>query len=445
MMKTPICDFIEEYKKSNKVRFHMPGHKGVKLLGPEANDITEIDGADYLYLSKGIIAQSEENASKLFGFHTFYSTEGSSQCIRAMLFLALTNRSDKINRPYVLATRNAHKTFITAAALMDFDVEWLYKEASTYHSCNITDIDVEEALSNKANKPFAVYLTSPDYLGNILPIEKITKVCKKYNVPLLVDNAHGAYLKFITPSIHPIDLGADMCCDSAHKTLPSLTGAAYLHIANSTNDYYVDHAKEALGLFGSTSPSYLILQSLDKTNLYIANNMASFNDSIKEINELKESLKAFGYNIIGNEKMKITIDAKAFGYTGNEISDYLALNNVISEFSDNDFIVLMPSIKNTKEELGILRELLLKLKRKNLIPYLDFHIDNKKPIMSIREATFAERETICIDDAEGRILADTSVSCPPAIPIVVSGEAIDDNDIKLFKYYGIEKISVVKK
>ena len=109
----------------------------------------------------------------------------------------------------------------------------------------------------------AVYITSPDYLGGVQDIAALAEVCHARGVPLLVDNAHGAYLKFLSPSRHPLDLGADMCCDSAHKTLPVLTGGAYLHVAKGAMAAYEAEARHSLAVFGSSSPSYLILQSLD--------------------------------------------------------------------------------------------------------------------------------------------------------------------------------------
>ena len=126
-MTTPIVDFVRRYAQSGTARLHMPGHKGQSLLGCEPWDITEIRGADELYEAEGIIAQSEANATRLFGTaHTYYSTEGSSQCIRAMLHLALQMRPAKAGRPVLLAARNAHKALLYAAALLDFDIQWLW-------------------------------------------------------------------------------------------------------------------------------------------------------------------------------------------------------------------------------------------------------------------------------------------------------------------------------
>ena len=219
---TPIADFVARYAKSDTARFHMPGHKGSPVLGPEPHDITEIAGADVLSSPCGIIAQSENNATALFGTaHTYYVTEGSTQAIKAMLAL-VAQRAPRHRRASILAARNVHKAFVYAAALLDLDVTWLFP-ASHEHlcSCTLSATDVANALDTMPEQPEAVYLTSPDYLGRIADIEGIAAVCRARNVPLLVDNAHGAYLRFLSPSRHPITLGATMCCDSAHKTLPA--------------------------------------------------------------------------------------------------------------------------------------------------------------------------------------------------------------------------------
>ena len=147
-MNTPIADFVRVYQKKNIARLHMPGHKGKIFCGCEAVDITEISGADSLYEAEGIIAESEANATKLFGTErTIYSTEGSSQCIRAMLYLALLN-AKKSAKPKVLATRNVHKVFVYAAALLDLEVEWILPEGNMHSlcSCSVSLEEVEASL-----------------------------------------------------------------------------------------------------------------------------------------------------------------------------------------------------------------------------------------------------------------------------------------------------------
>ena len=298
-MNTPICDFVRRYADSKTLRLHMPGHKGTGPLGIEHLDITEISGADSLYEASGIIAESEANASALFCCPTFYSTEGSSQCIRAMLYLATQGRSRRI-----AAARNVHKTFLSAAALLDLQVDWLYPpEYESYLRCTITAEVLETYLANCAELPAAVYVTSPDYLGNMLEIHRLAEVCHRYGTLLLVDNAHGAYLKFLPNSHHPMDLGADLCCDSAHKTLPVLTGGAYLHIRDAE---LAKQAKNALALFGSTSPSYLILQSLDAANALMADPqyIRQLVTLTRLANGLRQQLTSHGINAQPFQKFK---------------------------------------------------------------------------------------------------------------------------------------------
>ena len=307
-MDTPICDFVEGYARSGRVRLHMPGHKGKPLLGMEPWDITEIPGADSLYEAEGIIRRSQENASVLFGCPTYYSAEGSSQCIRAMVFLAAQYAGSRGRRPLILAARNAHKTFLTAVAVLNVPVRWLYPEqGGAYLSCPVTPEDLERELT-KGELPIAVYLTSPDYLGNQADISALAAVCRKHDVLLLVDNAHGAYLRFLPESAHPMDLGADLCCDSAHKTLPVVTGGAYLHISPQAPKEMGENALRALALFGSTSPSYLILQSLDRANAYLDGDyrqrLAAF---LPRVEKLKEKLRGLGYELVGTEPLTITL------------------------------------------------------------------------------------------------------------------------------------------
>lgn len=395
-MKTPICDFVKQYDKR---RCHMPGHKGIGPLGFEKYDITEVAGADSLYTADGIIAESEANASSLFGCPTFYSTEGSSQCIRAMLYLATRQ-----NRR-VLAMRNCHTAFLSAAALLDLDVTW------------VTDVTQTDVTSDYA----ALYITSPDYLGRMCDISALAALCHRQGVKLLVDNAHGAYLRFLTPSRHPMDLGADLCCDSAHKTLPVLTGGAYLHTREK------DGVKEALALFGSTSPSYLILQSLDAANVFLEH----FHPLLR--------IPDLPFDRVGDEPLKITLSPKSKGYTGLELADILRKFDIECEFSDPDYLVLMPA---SGEDLNDVAAALDLPPRPPIVTAPPSpHIGVRA--MSIRQAMLAESESVDIAQAEGRILAQPSVFCPPAIPIVVCGEVIDKQALEAFSYYGITKIRVV--
>lgn len=443
-MTTPIVDFVRRYEKSNAVRLHMPGHKGVGALGVESADITEIDGADSLYEAHGIIRESEENASELFDCPTFYSAEGSSLAIRAMLYLACLGAREREKRPLVLAARNCHKTFVSAAALLDIDVMWLYPPAGgSYLSCRVTPDELGAALDASCRLPDAVYITSPDYLGNTSDIAGLAAVCHSRGVPLLVDNAHGAYLRFLPRSRHPIDLGADACCDSAHKTLPVLTGGAYLHISPGAPRGFLDGARRALALFGSTSPSYLILASLDAANRELAGDFpARLYDMSRRAAALREELTAHGFEFCGDEEMKLTLAARPWGYTGAEIAHALYEGGVVPEFYDPDYLVLMLSPSNSASDLSRLGKILTALPRRPAEDILPPLPGTPRAAMRIREAIMSPAESVPVSRAEGRVLADTSVGCPPAVPIAVSGEIIDKDAVRCFEYYGIESCTV---
>lgn len=444
-MNTPICDFVKKYSEKSPLRLHVPGHKGKKLLGFEKYDITEFEGADSLYEACGIIAESEKNASALFGCDTFYSTEGSSQCIRAMCDLICRYAKERGRRPLIAAARNVHKTFLSAAALLDFEVEWLFpEEESSYLSCSFSAEYLDRFFSKQKQKPIAFYLTSPDYTGKIADIAGISEVCRKHGVLLAVDAAHGAYMRFLPKSMFPTDLGADICCSSAHKTLPALTGAAYLHISLSAPEFFSQQAKNSLALFGSTSPSYLILQSLDALNAYLENYPEKLTRFIPKAALLKAHLEQQGYSLFGEEVLKLTICPKAYGYRGHELAAELSVRNIFCEFADPDFVVLTLTPELCDEELALLEDALLNIPKKAEVSELPPRISKTTRALSVRDAMLSPAETALAQECKYRVLAAASVGCPPAVPILVSGETIDRNALDAFDYYGIKQISVLK-
>lgn len=439
-MKTPICDFVNAYGDSDAVRLHMPGHKGVNRLGCESRDITEISGADVLYHSRGIIRESEAGAAALFGSaRTVYSAEGSSLCIRGMLYLAMQATGSRT----FLAGRNAHSTFVTACALLDAEVEWLWG-GDILTACAVTAEMVERTLTGLGEPPAAVYVTSPDYLGNVLDIAAIAAVCHAHGVMLLVDNAHGAYLRFLPKDSHPLSLGADLCCDSAHKTLPVLTGGAYLHVSPAVAELG-EQAEHALSLFASTSPSYLILQSLDGVNPYLNEGFAAdLARCCEKVQALKEILTAHGFSLAGEEPTKAAVAAKAYGYTGEEVAAYLEKNGVVCEFADPDYVVMMFAVGNADSNFDRVKTALCALPKRAPILNTAPAMDKPQRRMSLREALFAPAEVLPLDQCIGRTLASPTVSCPPAVPVLVGGEVISEDAMAVFDYYGYDTLRVVK-
>lgn len=441
-MKTPIVSFLKSYQEKSPVRMHMPGHKGAGILGFEGMDLTEIYGADELFAAEGIIKESEQNASSLFGCPTYYSTQGSTLCIQTMCTILCQDAKSKGKKPKILAGRNAHRSFIHAAALLDFEIEWLYGN-SDYLSCKIHAEDLEKAIIESL--PTAVYLTNPDYLGNLLDIQSLASVCKKHNVLLAIDNAHGAYLRFLEPSLHPIDLGADLCCDSAHKTLPVLTGGAYLHLSESLNQVWKNDVKHFMEYFSSTSPSYLIMASLDAANEVLDTTFRnSLSECVRSVASLKNTLVQHRYTILSGEPMKITISTKEFGYTGNEIANLLMECDIYPEFYDSDYIVLMPSPYNTKDDLKRLETCLCGIERKPILINKPPKLEQSKKAMNVRQALFSSSITLDVSKSLGQVCSSVTVSCPPAILPVIPGEVISESSIEVMKYYGIETVRVVK-
>lgn len=444
-MNTPIADFVRSYAEADTVRLHMPGHKGKPFLGCEGLDITEIHGADALYEAEGIIAESEENAAALFGSGaTSYSTEGSSQCIRAMLYLAAAHHSAGM-APVVVAARNVHKVFVYAAALLDLEVVWLWPEGGNESlcACPVTRSGLERTLTSLPAPPAAVYVTSPDYLGGRLDIAALAAVCHRYGTVLAVDNAHGAYLHFLPEPLHPLDLGADLCCDSAHKTLPVLTGGAYLHVGKNAPAAFREDAKAALALFGSTSPSYLTLASLDLCNRYLAEDYpALLRRTVGRLDEVRARLTAAGWHLLPSDPLRLTISAPA-GLSGTDLAARLRRGGVECEFADPEVLVLMATPEN--DDGGL--EHLLEVLGENHAPYAArpaLPIAAGERVLSVRQALFARQETVPAAEALGRVCGAPTVSCPPAIPIAVSGERISREALALFQHYGVGQVDVVK-
>ena len=445
-MNTPICDFVSGYARENPLRLHMPGHKGQPFLGMESQDVTEVDGADVLYHAQGIIRQSQENAAALFGSgRTLYSTEGSSLCIRAMVFLALLQAKQQGKPCRIAAFRNVHKVFLSAAALLDVEISWIYPQAG--ESMLRIALTAEQLKAHLHSNPgcTAVYVTSPDYLGGMADVAALAKVCKEENVLLLVDNAHGAYLRFMPRSLHPMDLGADMCCDSAHKTLPVLTGGAYLHISKNAPGLLHRQAERAMAMFASTSPSYLILQSLDGVNPVLA---GRFRGEVAEIAEsvatFRQKMEHKGWHFVGDEPMKLTICPKPRGYTGDALGGKLRQRGIECEFADPDYLVLMFSPSVPGDTFRRLEAALDAVEPLPPITQGSAEISVAEIVCSPREAMLSPGEEVPIREALGRVLCDATVSCPPAIPVAVCGERLDENAIARLEYYGISHCRVMK-
>ena len=440
-MDTPICRFVRGYAARDVSRLHMPGHKGRGPLGCEQVDITEIEGADDLSCPEGIIAASEANAAALFGSRaTFYSTGGSSQCVKAMLLLAARRSRSRL----VLAARNAHKSFLHACALLGLEPRWLYPErGGALCACPVTPAGLEKALASLEGPPCAVYITSPDYLGGMQDIPALAAVAHAHGAPLLVDNAHGAYLAFLDGDMHPLARGADLCCDSAHKTLGVLTGGAYLHVARGSAWDFGSGAREALAVMGSSSPSYLVLQSLDAVNARLADRYrAELAACAQRVEALRERLRCLGVPVAASDPLRVTVAAHEAGYTGFELAELLRAQSAEPEFADPDWLVLMFTPDNPARDYERVEAAFAGFSPR--LPRAPLPMPEAgEACMSPRDAMLAARERVSTGRCVGRIMASAAVTCPPAVPIAVMGERITPAQANLMARYGVEYVDVV--
>ncbi len=425
-MNTPICDFLESYSSQRRLRLHMPGHKG-----ENPHDITEIFGGDSLYDSDdtwGIIAQSESMAARIFGAQkTCYSCGGSTLAIQTALAL-LKARGCKT----IAASRYSHRSLVSAAALLQMNIKWLYPKE--YLSANVT-------YDSKALRGAdALFVTNIDYYGG-------TWKFVRPSIPLVVDNAHGAYLRFVdkrkygTEYLHPLELGFPlMSAESAHKTLPVLTGGAYLHFAAGED---ASRVKEMMAMFGSSSPSYLVLESLDRFNGAMAEDFDAITRTCDAALELKKRLETAGIPLVKSDYLRIVIDARACGMSGYEFAASLRSSGVECEMSDANRVVLMFSSANKIEDFERAEIAILFVRRKKSIAPEKYPVIKPAAHMPVHEAMFLPQKIVPLEKANGEVCAGLNAPCPPCVPLVMPGEIIDHNVADALKQYGVKNIAVL--
>ena len=319
-------------------------------------------------------------------------------------------------------------------------------------------------LAQQGITPFGVYVTSPDYLGGVQDIPALAAVCRAQGVPLLVDNAHGAYLRFLPQNCHPIAQGAAMCCDSAHKTLPVVTGGAYLHLGYDAPVQDEAAVRGALALFGSTSPSYLILQSLDACNAVLAGDyprrlvqccaaLEGLRRSLNKAAAARQCPVPLAVAGAQQEPMKLTLDAAALGCTGTALAEALRRAQLECEYADPRYVVLMFTPENPPQDYTRLQTALEQLlaavpagltRPENRAGEFAALQQQAVQRCTIRQAVLGAQVRVPVHKALGSVCAMPTVSCPPAIPVAVSGEEITPAAIALMQRYGIEEISVLR-
>ena len=459
----PIVEALKKAYDNPTYQFHIPGHtKGhgtltefKKLIGKKAlavDTTDEFDNLGTLHPATGPIKEAQELAAKAFGAQkTFFLLNGSTAGNLA-LAMGLTKQGQKI-----ITNRNCHRSVLTGMIISGAEPLWLIPERFEDWGIwgNVNPDRVEELL--KTNKDVSmVWITNPTYEGVVSDIKSISAVCKKYNVPLIVDEAHACLWNFNDHlPTSALKLGADAVVHSLHKTGGSMSQSSMLHIAeNSILD--VDTVEKALKLLHTTSPSLMLLASLDaaranlesprgRKQLQRAVSNAKYLrreiDKLEHIHQLKPD---FGYK---TDVTKVFI--KADGLSGKRLESILEIDfNIEVESASDAGLLLLSNIGNKRSDIHYLVECLKKIDRTN---YSDIcYLENKKhmpmltPVikMNLREAYYSEKETIPKTEAIGRISAEIIAECPPGIAVLLPGELITESHMPYLTDY--EFLEVIK-
>lgn len=399
----------------------MPGHKNrVAFDFDLRDDMTEIVGADNLLNPEDCIKECQENIGKTYGAaQSLMVPAGSTTAIKIALFLA-TSPGDK-----VLVQRNSHLSLFHATVSLDLNLSYLEgemdEEAGLF--AGITPESVEEALEADPGIK-AVFLTSPDYFGGILPLKEIAHIVHDRGKKLVVDEAHGAHLAFSELKEYSAVQYADYTVQSLHKTAPALTGAALLHLREEE-----DRSRVLKGMqhFLSTSPSYLTMLS---SEFAVAAMEEHYDDErvnywreeiIKSVGDLYVPRRE-GKGLIAQDPSKLLFHMS--GRKGEEVVESLAKRGIHLEMGDRYYALAILSPYNTDEDFQKLIGELRDLPTGESEPLCFERIPKAEIALSPRKAFFSPTRTLSIEESIGCIAADTITPYPPGIPIITYGERI---------------------
>lgn len=438
-----LYDKLKDYSKSGIYPFHMPGHKRnfAESIIPYEIDLTEIYDFDNLHGANGCIKAVQEKAAKLYSVkYANMLVNGATGGILAAI-RSLTNFGDK-----VIIARNCHKSVYNAVELFGIDAEYILPKQDDEFGIfmSVTPEQVENALKNSGAK--LVVVTSPTYEGVVSDIKSIADICHKYNARLFVDEAHGAHFPFSSDfPTEAVSLGADVAVVSLHKTLPSLTQTALL----LTNDESLSHTFEKnLTVFETSSPSYILMSSVEICLDYIQNSRDKFYKYISDIKAFRHKCKklrhlklmnksdcAFDYDI-----GKLVISTKNIDISGVELSQKLRQEYKIElEMAYSDYVIAMTSVCDSTEGFKRLSKALNEIDATinncaEINKAINYSSLLPEKIMKSGDINSKKELSVSLTNSEGKVSAEYVWAYPPGIPIVVAGELIDENIINQINY-----------
>ena len=462
-VKAPIVEALKKAYENPTYQFHIPGHtkgKGVykdfkKLIGEKALNIDttdEFDNLGTLHPSTGPIKEAQELAAEAFGAKkTFFLLNGSTAGNLA-LAMALTKKGQKI-----IVNRNCHRSILTGLMISGAEPVWVCpNRIEDWSVWGNTDAAKIEELIQTNDDVSMVWITNPTYEGVVSDIKSISNVCKKYGIPLIVDEAHGCLWNFNKHlPVTALKLGADAVVHSLHKTGGSMSQSSMLHIAK---DSIIDEVavEKALKLLHTTSPSLMLLASLDaaRANLQSKRGQKQLENAVKNAKYLRARLD----NIPGLHQLKgdfgyktdvTKVFIKVDGLSGKRLESILEIDFGIEVESASDIgVLILCNIGNKHSDFKYLADSLEKIASTH---YQDiYYLENRKHMpmlepqikMSLRDAFYAEKERVPKEEAIGRISAEVVAECPPGISILLPGELITKEHLPYLNDY--DTLEVVK-
>lgn len=449
-----LYDKLIKYREEDIYPMHMPGHKRnialMDMANPYAIDITEIDGFDNLHDAEDILLANMEEAAKLYhAEHTHYLINGSTSGLLVAV-AACTKKGDT-----VLVARNCHKSVYHAIFLNELVPIYLYPEVDDEFGIHkgITPNQVKKELEQNPEIKM-VLITSPTYEGIVSDIREIAKIVHSYNIPLVVDEAHGAHLGFSKDfPENSVTCGADLVIHSVHKTLPAFTQTALLHSNGSLVDY--DKVKMYLQIYQTSSPSYVLMSGISNCLRLVKEQGAKlFDEYYKNLIEFYEASKKLR-NLVVYQPLRLKDEKRPFAFdpskilifthqssiNGVELYDLLLNNYKIQcEMMSKNYVVAMTSIADTKEGFSRLAKALFDIDNhitRQITWQLNslFYVSNLKLVLTPYEAYNLNKEGIMLDESIGNIAGEYVYLYPPGIPLVVPGEEITKEVVSKIKDY----------
>lgn len=467
-MKT-LYDKLKENSYSDYYPFHMPGHKRMvkhpfleEFPNPYSLDITEIDGFDNLHYPEGILKESMERIASVYGADkSYYLINGSSSGILSAI-CGTTECKDT-----VMMSRNCHKSAYHGVFLNQLEVMYLYPRMIEDFGMQggIMADDLEEMLKNlwKTGKSVSsVFIVSPTYDGVVSDIERISVTCHAYGVPLIVDEAHGAHFRYgeMFPE-SALNLGADVVIQSLHKTLPSFTQTALLHVKKGYVD--IEKIEYYLQIFQSSSPSYLFMAGMERCIAFMEaegrQQMKSFEENLMQLRKhLKQMkyLRLLDKSVLGSwgvydlDDSKVVVSSRGTGITGQQLIDELRVKYYLEmEMCGADYVTAITSVMDTEEGFKRLRDGFMDIdgqlgeRTKGMQEQTNlWEIHCVETRMTLYEAWRRKKVSMGLADSEGRVSGEFVYLYPPGIPLIVPGEVITGDIISMILSYKANHLPV---